>query len=244
MENFLIHCNCKQLKMSFLISVFFTLSIFISGCAMIQKPVPAYPENPEAIKLYDLGYKNLLSGHYEEAIKSFKQSIQIEPIPFLSHANLAAAFYASRQFDSAATEYSKVLELWGGVEKAPPFAIMQALSLIRSGKTEAAEKLLKVWTQSSINIDGLGIAWYSGGKLSGWWKVVAEYLLGTASEEKVMGKTGKVDKSFAYLFVGINNTIKGNVNDAKKYYLLTMETTKPGTWRYTLAEAEMKYIGK
>lgn len=244
MESFMIHRNYTRLKSSFFISVLFTLSVFISGCVTPQKEVPAYPKNPDAKKLYDLGYKYLRTGRYEEAIKGFEQSIQIEHVPFLSHANLAAAFYASRHFDSAASEYSKVLELWGSAEKAPPFAIMQALSLMRSGKTEDAEKLLRTWTQSSIRTDGTGAVWYSGGGLSGWWKVAAEYLLGAVSEERVVGETGEVEISFAYLFVGINNAIKGNASDAKKYFLLTMETTVPGTWRHTLAKAEITHIEK
>lgn len=244
MERFLIHRNCTQSSSAFFVGLFFILVVFISGCATTQKEVPVYPQNPDARKHYDLGNKQLQAGRYEEAIKSFEQSIQIEPIPFLSHANLATAFYVSRRFDSAASEYSKALELWGGTEKAPPFAIMQALSLMRSGKTEAAEKLLRAWTRSSIRTDASGAVWYSGGGLSGWWKIAAEYLLGDVSEEKIVGETGEVDKSFAYLFVGINNAIRGNVDQSKKYFLLTMEATVPGQWRHTLAEAEIKYIDK
>ncbi len=244
MGRFLIHRNCTRLSNAFLVGLFFILAVSIPGHAATQKEVPAYPHNPDAKKHYDFGDKQLRAGRYDEAIKSFEQSIQIEPIPFLSHANLATAFYASRRFDSAASEYSKVLELWGGAEKAPPFAIMQALSLMRSGKTEAAEKLLRAWTRSSIRTDASGAVWYSGGGLSGWWKIAAEYLLGDVSEEKAVGETGEVDKSFAYLFVGINNAIRGNVDQSKKYFLLTMEATKPGQWRHTLAEAEIKHLEK
>lgn len=221
-------------------------------CLMLAAParsasssdVPPYPNDPEAAKLYYLGHQASVDHQYPDAIGYLRKSIQIEDTAFLTHAHLAAAYFADRQFEQAAQGFSKALELWGGADKAPAFAIMQALSLMKAEKFQAANSLLREWTQSSIQTDGSGAVWSSGGKLFDWWKLAAEYLLGSVAEQRVLTDTGIVEKGFVYLFVAINQTIKGDTQAAEKHFTLTIASTGPGTWRHIIADAELRHMYK
>lgn len=217
-------------------------AFFAAGCATTVPP--SYPENPEARKHYDLGALFMQTEQYEMAIKEFQTSLQLDPEPFLTHAKLATAFYAQQKFNHAAEKFEEAYVLWEGPGNAPAYAILQVLCLLRGGEMEQAEKLLRSWSGPSI-ATSLGQAYSVGsGKLpSGWWKEVAKYLLSDVNEERVL-ENAKTEISFAYLIIGVNSIVKGDIEKAEKYLPMVMDIAGQSTMRFALAKSEINNIGK
>jgi len=189
------------------------------------------------------GDKAMKQGHYKTAIKEFNQSIELEPSPFLSHAWLASAYFANRNFTLAAGEFEKATNLVGSVESGGPLPIMQVLSLMRAGDEIKAQQLLRKWISSPvIAADSEESADAVPGRLLGMWRMAAVYLLGNVAEDEYLRRTPQQDISFSYLFIGINSIIRNKRPKAESSLQMALETARKGTWRYAIAEAELNRL--
>ena len=205
--------------------------------------VPLYPTNAAAKNHYLLGDNYLKSGEYEKAAQEFRRTIEIERAPVLPHARLATAYYAQQKYLDAAASFNRATELVGGPSNAVELPIMQVLSLMRGGKTAEAEKLLKEWTGPAIVAPPIGGAYYVGaGKLAGFAKTTARYLLGDISEDNYLEKAPEGNLSFPYLFVGIKNVVDKNNQVAHEYLSKALDLSVPGTWRRVIAKEELRLL--
>ena len=186
----------------------------MTACETIGPLSPAYPTDAEAKKHYALGANYLEEGAYEKAAQELRRSIEIESEPFLPHARLATAYYAQQKYFEASAAFERATELTGGPRNAGPFPIMQALSLMRGGKTEEArklleaQKLLKEISGSDIVVTGVGSYYVGSGRSPGIWKTAARYLLGSVSEKDYLKRAPQSDLSFPYLIIGIKSIVE------------------------------------
>lgn len=217
-------------------AVFFFI-LALCGCATSEAGVVPYPETDEARAHYLAGDQAMKQGHYETAIKEFNQSIKLEPSPFLSHAWLASAYFANRNFTLAAGEFEKATDLVGSVESGGPLPIMQVLSLMRAGDKIKAQQLLRKWTSSPVISAESPDA--TPGRLLGMWRMAAVYLLGNVAEDEYLRRTPQQDISFSYLFIGINSLITNKRSKAESSLQMAFETARKGTWRRAIAKAEL-----
>ncbi len=216
----------------------------LAGCATVQGP-PPFPENPQAAEHYNLGNAHLRAGHYELAVAEFQDSLAIESEPYICHVRLGLALYGQGHFIDAADQFRHACESWGGPGSAGPLCTLQAITLQRAGETDAARRLLEVWTGADVAYVGGAGQWAStaSGRLpSGWWKKLGKYLLGEMSEEKVLD-VGHADVGyFSYLFVGIENVISGDLDKAQMLFGRVLENVAVGTWRHDLAVIELRSL--
>jgi len=217
---------------------FFILGLY--GCGTAEAGVVPYPETDEARAHYLAGDKAMKQGHYETAIKEFNQSIELEPSPFLSHAWLASAYFANRNFMLAAREFEKATNLLGSVESGGPLPIMQVLSLMRAGDKIKAQQLFREWTSSPVISPQMPDA--TPGRLLGMWKMAAVYLLGNIAEDEYLRRTPQQDISFSYLFIGINSLITNKRSKAESSLQMAFETAREGTWYRAIAKAELNRL--
>ena len=234
--------NQEQERGRIISAAIFISILILSGCGTPGPKAPAYPKTEEANFHYLAGDLAMEQDRYEIAIKEFKQSISLEPSPFLPHAWLSTAYFAHQNFAEAALEFKNTTDIVGGVEFGGPFPIMQALSLMRSGDDVRAQELLKEWSTPSIVTTAVGSYYAGGGKPQGIWKVAAAYLLGDVAEDKYLRKAPQEDLSFPYLIIGIKNIVTNNRSKAESSLRMALEIAHKGTWRHAIAKAELELV--
>ena len=65
----------------------------------------------EAIHIYCIGMDYYEKGQYDQAIKSFTKSLEIDPKYFLAYLNRGDVYYEKGQYDLAITDLTKALEI-------------------------------------------------------------------------------------------------------------------------------------
>ena len=235
--------SIKQMRYG--ISTAYIISILaLSGCAVSGSKIQTFPSSEEASVAYDAALVAMDMGQYQAAIKGFKQSISLEPSPFLPHAWLAVAYYSNQHYRQAAMEFKNATEILGGVEESGPLPLMQALSLMRAGDDNEAKELLEILSAPNISTTGVGSYYSGGGTSQGIWKVAAGYLLGNVSEEEYLGKAPQKDLTFPYLIIGINQIVKNDFAEAKAMLTKQIAVSGKGRWSHAMGEAELAWINQ
>ena len=225
-------------RMVFLI----TITLVVVGCAT---PPPPFPKDQNARKHYDAGDRFLEEQRYEMAAVEYENSLQLESGAYITHSKLAVAYFGQEKFSEAAQQFEESYQLWGGPSSGPAWAIMQAVTLQRSGDksdAEKAEKLLKQWTGSGILAIATGQVISSGEPLSGFTEKLAKYLLGYIDENNILASAKSNEKPLIYLTFAISNAAKGDIQSAKKFLQLAEGVVPTHGWQFALVRAEKRNL--
>jgi uncharacterized protein Yka (UPF0111/DUF47 family) len=73
---------------------------------------------------------------------------------------------------------------------------------------------------------------------------MGKYFLGQIDEEKLIKRASSHEKTYAYLFIGMESLRKGNKEKGTEYLQKVIEIVGPKRWRTDLARVEIESIGK
>lgn len=220
----------------------------MTACETTGPESAMYPNDAEAKKYYAIGANYLEDGDYKKAEQELRRSIEIESGSFIPHARLATAYYAQQKFFDASATFERATELTGGPQNGGAFTIMQALSLMRGGKTEQARKLLeaqiliKETSSPNIVVTGVGSYFAGSGRAYGVWKTAAGYLLVSISEQEYLERTPQSELSFPYLFIGINSVVENDRAKAHENLTKVISLSGRKVWRGVIARAELNLL--
>jgi serine/threonine-protein kinase len=106
---------------------------YAKAAETFQKAINLAPES--YVHYSNLGAADLYLGDYPAAIAAFEQSLRLRPAPG-AYANLGTAYYQSRRFADAASNYQRALgynqhdpDLWGNLADAYHFSGQQPKAL-------------------------------------------------------------------------------------------------------------------
>ena len=110
------------------------------GQAAVDRPIPAMAASPQEEKAYRKAFELLGQRRYEEARKRFKAFLENYPDGFYADNAqywLAESSYVTRDFDTALTEFTKVLKQYPDSPKVP--GAMLKIGYIQYEKRQLAE---------------------------------------------------------------------------------------------------------
>ena len=223
------------------------LAIAISGCAATQTwDGDPFPTTPVAAQHYEAATQHLAMRRYELAAEEFSRSIELEPTALIPHVRLGLARFGEGQFREAAASFQYACEEVGGpgTYQGGPFCVLQATALMRGNEVDQqqARQLLEEWSASNVMMVGSTAVYSGSGRLPGWWKEMAKYLLGDVSEQDIMDVNHDDVGYFAHLFVGLDNARRGNSVEADSCLREVVRHIGAGTWRCDLAKIELRRI--
>ena len=113
------------------------------------------------------GKKALADRNYSAAIEAFRQAVAASPNDYGPHFNLGYAYTMASQFEDAAAEYQKVLDLHPGVYEAQVNLAASLLRLNRMADAETAYRAaIALKPESAAAEEGFGQALARQGRLA------------------------------------------------------------------------------
>ncbi|KAL4486375.1 hypothetical protein ABPG72_007161 [Tetrahymena utriculariae] len=126
----------------------------IQLCNQVLQNLKAYnsPSNQQIFywSYYLKGQSNYNSGRYDEAIKSFEESIKYDPKCVSRYAYLCQCYFLTQQYDFA-LKYSEVVLNSDKYEYFPAFIDIKVRSLIKLNREIEAKKFLKDLMNQYLN---------------------------------------------------------------------------------------------
>lgn len=163
------------------------------------------------------GDVHLFMGHFTKAVADYQQMLQLEPDLDASHWRLGIALFFDGHYPEAAAQFAKFHKI-DQVDREN--GIWQYFSMAKAKGVDAARKqILKYEKSDREPFDD--IYELISGKLTG------EELLKRVQDKKLTGPDLQNQLFYAELYIGLNEAVLGNTEEAKKHLQLAVDNPWP-----------------
>jgi lipoprotein NlpI len=195
----------------------------------LNKAIDLGPLDPNSYN--NRGYLRLQLGDYDKAIEDFNKAIRLRGNFALAFRNRGHAHFFEGRFDDAAKDFQRSFQ---NDEKDPYSAIWSYLSDARA-QNEGRQEELKSYAKLN--------------DLDSWPGPVISMLLGKTDPQVVaeMGRDNhthleKVRRAEALFYVGEQQVLAGNTDNALKFFEAVKETGLTGLMEALAADVELKRL--